>query len=314
VLPAVTPARILSRAYGAVEIRPSAPGEAWLQLEALRGAVRRASFLVANSGPRRQPVSLYAVDAMLARRSGAFTLAARNAPSSDVGAWVRLPAARLTLPPRTQRELSFELRVPDGTAPGLHTGAIVAESPPSTVAIPGRGDRIRVVTRIGLRIYARVPADASARLSLSGLRARQAGWGTPLPLKLVGLRSRPRLAVSAELRNTSSRPSGQLSARAEILSHANSVAGSAVRQVASVPPGRSVRLAIPLRVAGAGRGGYRARLVVRAGNDRLSVERAVAVRSWALSPLRLALAGLVLVLALGAGWHLVRRRHALRQS
>jgi hypothetical protein len=292
----------------AVVIRPADPRQVWLKLDRPRGSRSRAPFVVLNPTRRPQPVLLYTVDAKLERSTGAFTLADEAAPRQDVGAWATLPVRRLVLAPRARRRIELSLAIPEDASPGLHLGGVVVQGPGRLARRAGSGEQIRVVTRLGLRLYLRVPAGETERARLSEPSVRPAGWGTPLALRLLGLRRGRRIEVAARLANPSARPQAELSARLEVRRGGGPVTATPWRRLAPLAPGASRPLVLRATYRGWHRGGYRARIVVRDGVSELSRELAAPRAPWGPDPL--GLVGLTLVGALlGGAIRARRRRH-----
>jgi hypothetical protein len=82
---------------------------------------------VTNTGTVRGSADLYAVDATTGQTSGAVYLS-RTAPKQDVGAWVTLSVAQVTLSPGQSQTVAFQVAVPQAVRPGQHLGGIVAEN------------------------------------------------------------------------------------------------------------------------------------------------------------------------------------------
>lgn len=275
-------------AVGALAIRPADPGQAWLRLHGPRGGRVRAAFVVLNPTHARQRLALYPADATLDRRSGAFTLADRGAPRQDVGAWARLPAPRLVLAPGAQRRLTLTLEVPPDASPGLHVGGIVVQGPGRPKPAGGTGEQILVVTRLGLRVYVRVPSDATARARLAAARIDGVSWTTPLPLRLLGVRRGRRIEVEALVANPSDRPQTRLQVRLEVRRGTRLVQASSWHRLEPLAPGRSRRVTLSTDYRGWHRGGYRARVVARDGVSELDRDEALPYAPWGVDPLGLA--------------------------
>jgi hypothetical protein len=300
---AIRPPAGSAQTGGGVAIRPADPGQAWLRLNGPRGAHVRAAFVVLNPTPSRQRVALYPADAKLDRASGAFTLADRGAPRQDVGAWARLRARRLVLAPGAQRRLTLTLNVPADASPGLHLGGVVAQGPGRPQRAPATGEQILVVTRLGLRVYVRVPSSATARARLAAPRVAATGWTTPLPLRFLGLRRGRRIEVKAVLANPSSRPQARLQVRLEVRREGRLVKSTPWRGVEPLDPGTTRRVALSTDYRGWHRGGYSARLAARDGVSELHRDHAIPYAPWGIDPLGvvgLALLGLAAAVAIRA--------------
>jgi hypothetical protein len=275
-------------ASGGVTIRPADPAQAWLRLNGPRGTRIRAAFVVLNPTHARQRVDLYPVDATLDRTSGAFTLADRGVPRQDVGAWARLPAPQLVLAPGAQRRLTVTLEVPADASPGLHFGGIVVQGSARPRRAPGTGEQILVVTRLGLRVYMRVPSDATARVRLAAPRVDRVSWTTPLPLRLLGLRRGRRIEVEARVGNPSDRPQTRLQVRLEVRRRGRLVRATSWHRLEPLAAGHSRRLVLTADYRGWHRDGYLARVVVRDGVSVLHRDKALPYAPWGVDPLGLA--------------------------
>ena len=84
-------------------------------------------------------------------------------PATDVGTWGRFDVPSVTVPAHGTRTVSLTLRVPDGTDPGDHIGAVVAE----TTAAGAGG--IGVVKRVATRLYVTVPGAVRAGVAITSV-------------------------------------------------------------------------------------------------------------------------------------------------
>lgn len=96
----------------------------------------------------------------------------------DVGAWIVLKKTKLTIPPRTEVIVPFQIGVPYNATPGDHTGAIIVSL---LARAPKReGGTVIVDHRVGLRVHLRVPGDLKAALSIEKLKTDWGGSARPL--------------------------------------------------------------------------------------------------------------------------------------
>lgn len=141
-----------------------------------RGVVRD---WVAISNYRYQPITvrLFAKDATSSPGSSFAIQKSAQAPK-DVGAWVALKKNKITIPPRTEIVVPFQLGVPHDATPGDHAGAIVV----SLLAKEPKpeGGTIIVDHRVGMRIHLRVPGDLKTSLAVEKLEAGWDGESDPL--------------------------------------------------------------------------------------------------------------------------------------
>lgn len=118
-------------------------------------------------------VRLFAKDATTTTDS-AYAVQASEEKPVDVGSWMSLKQDVITLPPRSETIVPFQLGVPFNATPGDHAGAIVV----SLLAKKAKpeGGTVVVDHRIGLRVLLRVPGDYQARLEVADVNAT---WATP---------------------------------------------------------------------------------------------------------------------------------------
>jgi hypothetical protein len=139
-------------------------------LDAKPGAVVSDQVRVVNTGSATGTAFLYPVDATTGQTSGAVYLS-RQSPRRDVGAWVRLSRARVTLAPGASAVVPFTIRVPAAARPGDHLGGIVAENS----AIQGsRGSgalRIRIKHLTIAAVELQLPGRVVARVGTTAVKA-----------------------------------------------------------------------------------------------------------------------------------------------
>jgi hypothetical protein len=137
--------------------------------QTVRGAVR-----VLNVGDEAGRTSLYAVDAATGQTSGAV-YRSRQEPRRDVGAWIKLARAAVTLDPGQSQVVPFVVRVPASAPAGQHLGGIVAQRTPgaaSTAPGGGKGSfKVRIQELSVLAVQVNVPGPERAQLSLTGIEA-----------------------------------------------------------------------------------------------------------------------------------------------
>lgn len=86
----------------------------------------------------------------------------------DVGAWIQVEHATLTVPPRTRVNEPVSLAVPDNATPGDHVGGVVA-----SVTEASQGGKVTRDDRVGVAMYLRVagrlhPAFTIESVSVAG--------------------------------------------------------------------------------------------------------------------------------------------------
>lgn len=120
----------------------------FLELGQVRpGTPVTGAVLLQNPGSAARRVFLYASDA-LPSRGGGFGFSDRTAADSQVGSWLVLDRAVVTVPARGQVSAAFRLVVPAGAEGGEYVGGVVAE-PADTPT----GSGLQTATRAAMAVY-----------------------------------------------------------------------------------------------------------------------------------------------------------------
>lgn len=120
-----------------------------------------------NLGTEQLTFAVYATDAFN-NDSGEFDLLPTGEEPTDVGSWVTLPQANLTVPPGTQVTMPITIKVPADATAGDHVGAILAASV-ATGAGPD-GSVVELDRRTGTRMYVRVTGDIRPDLAVESVK------------------------------------------------------------------------------------------------------------------------------------------------
>jgi hypothetical protein len=100
-------------------------------------------------------VDVYPADAQPAV-GGGFGFSARKDARKQVGAWLKLSSARLTVPPQGAVTFRSTVTVPRGTQGGEYVGAVIAEP-----VDQGPGGAVQTRTRFAMAVYLTVPGGAT---------------------------------------------------------------------------------------------------------------------------------------------------------
>jgi hypothetical protein len=87
---------------------------------------------------------IYGADAVRTT-SGSLAPAAREAPITGPGSWIKVGQARVTVPPRSSATVPFSVEVPQGATLGLARAALLIEP-----QIDRSGGTVGTITRVGL--------------------------------------------------------------------------------------------------------------------------------------------------------------------
>ncbi|MFC9971101.1 WxL protein peptidoglycan domain-containing protein [Spirillospora sp. NPDC127200] len=138
-------------------------------LQAPPGATVRDAVRIANLTDRPLTFRLYGADAYNTPRDAGFALRTADEPARDVGAWTRLGVRSLTLPPRTAKEVPFQIAIPVNATPGEHIGGIVALNDAVESVQRSGGARIGLRRAVAARVYLRVAGPAAPGVRADGL-------------------------------------------------------------------------------------------------------------------------------------------------
>jgi hypothetical protein len=124
-------------------------------------------LVVANHGAEPLVLGVYAADGYTTK-AGQFDVLTAKQKSTQVGAWVTVAPATVTVQPGQTAEVPFTLTVPENASPGDYAGAIV-----TSLTQPDTQQGINVDRRLGIRIALRVGGDLKPGLAVEDLSV---GW------------------------------------------------------------------------------------------------------------------------------------------
>jgi LysM repeat protein len=155
--------RSLAINTGTVGILPGNPdpdvkySNSWFVYKLDAGLSKNDSIRVINNKPETVVVKLYAVDATTTS-DGSFALLMEDAPREDVGSWVKLAANEVEIPANSEKSVPFTITIPKDADVGDHMGGIIMQEVEGAgKAMSGTG--VKIVTRVGVRIYETVPGE-----------------------------------------------------------------------------------------------------------------------------------------------------------
>ena len=117
--------------------------------------------LITNSSKVTAEFDVYATDAFNTS-TGSFDLLPAARKPIDIGSWVSFPQPKVTIPAGASITTAFKVTVPANATPGDHTGGVVVSL--------SSGTDVRLDTRVGVKIYMRVPGNLRPVLSITYLR------------------------------------------------------------------------------------------------------------------------------------------------
>jgi hypothetical protein len=213
---------------------------------------------VINSGTASGSVSLYPVDATTGQTSGAVYLN-QNDPRKDVGAWITLSKAQLTLGPGRSQIVTYTITIPGQVRVGQHLGGIVAENltQQGTTPTPNAGSNtgtfhISVKNLTIIAVQVNVPGATSANLKATAI---QAGGQNGYQQLLVGLSNTGTVML---------KPYGSL----QITDSQNQVVENSSLKLDTFLPQTSINYPVTITGQALGTGTYTAKLTLMYGSGQ----------------------------------------------
>ncbi len=279
-----------------VGVRPAASDQSWLVMSVAGGETVRAEALVLNLSDEPQQVAIGTADGVTTPE-GVFTLAGESETPRGVGAWIRLPRTTATLAPGERLPLPVTIAVPPGTTPGDYSGGITVQAGAREQTAADGGLAVRVVERVGLRVYVTVPGVRDGSLAVQELETTPVDGGG-----LKGALGLPQsLDVSFAVRNTGNVQYPDLTGEVRLYEDGD-LHDTRPLALGTVLPGdvRPVDVSMPLPRWSPGRYEVAVRVSGRPEAHGTATEDVSAMRAYA--------AGILIVLLVGLGSYGLWRR------
>ena len=245
---AISPAFVLSPAIKDANVSTS--GSHFL-FNASQGTTRTESIRVMNTGNQSGAVKLYAVDAT-STATGDLAFQTAAAPKIDVGAWVTLDAAQLTLAPGQSQVIGMTLTVPSGATAGQHEGGIVAENLTTQTATDSTHLKVTVVHEFIMRVDVDLPGTLFERLEITGVTM---GGSSGYQAILVGLKNSGTQIVAG---------SGTV-----VVSQASTVLQQLTFAFSTLLPGAAIQYPLNVQKKALAVGDYTAAVTVKYGDNHV---------------------------------------------
>ncbi len=153
--------------------------QSWFRYYQSPGTVIKDSVILRNIGNETETISLYATDAT-SNQVGSFTPKMQEEEQKGIGLWTKLEKTSVTLAPKENIEVKFEINVPQDITPGQYFGSIineeVSDSPCDEVlTVSGNCQgNIQIRTRTGNRVYLTIPGQVNENIKLNSFTWKSA--------------------------------------------------------------------------------------------------------------------------------------------
>jgi hypothetical protein len=152
--------------------------------DARPGETAYGRLLLTNTTTQSRIVNLRPADALTAVTGGLDYGQPLPRPKRT-GRWLRLAERRVLLPGSGAREIDFVVRVPRGARAGDHLAGIVAFGRKQQARrVRGSSFQLRLVPRMAMAVWIRVPGPRAARLDLRSSHVEVTPTGAFLGLRL----------------------------------------------------------------------------------------------------------------------------------
>jgi hypothetical protein len=198
--------------------------DAWYFYHLNLGETKRDSVKLINNSDQTAVVRLMAEDGLVTS-DGSFALMPHDQPNRDMGLWIKLSATEVEIPPKSEKLVPFTITVPENADVGDHSAGIAMQEVEvvDDNVIPTTG--IKVVTRIGVRMYETVPGEVKKSFGITQLNYQFAATGVSHFFKdlldinkrtvfFIGIKNEGNVAISPlvtlDIRNIFGRTVGHL--------------------------------------------------------------------------------------------------------
>jgi hypothetical protein len=170
---------IITDTVGIVPAHPNPSvkfSDSWYFYNLGLGESKRDSVKLINNSDQTAVVRLMAEDGLVTS-DGSFALMPHDQPNRDMGLWIKLSATEVEIPPKSEKLVPFTIAVPENADVGDHSAGIAMQEVEvvDDNVIPTTG--IKVVTRIGVRMYETVPGEVKKSYGITQLNYQFGGTG-----------------------------------------------------------------------------------------------------------------------------------------
>lgn len=137
------------------------------------GESKQDGVQVINNTAETKTLLVYPTDSLVAT-GGSFACKQLAEPKQEVGAWITLKQAEVTLAPGTNTIVNFTIKLPKQVDVGEHNGCLIVQEKKTTSATSGAALSLRT----GLRIAITVPGKIVRSLEIAGFEVEKSNKST----------------------------------------------------------------------------------------------------------------------------------------
>jgi hypothetical protein len=137
--------------------------KSWFIYNTNPGEIKKSKVDIKNESDQSLVLKIYPVDAVTTK-DGSFAPISEDSGKKDVGSWVNLPVSELSLGPNETKTVNFTISIPKDADIGDHMGAIIVQN--KNDSGEKEGTSMRVINRLGARIYLTVPGEKNEKLEI----------------------------------------------------------------------------------------------------------------------------------------------------
>ena len=169
----IVPSATLSFTGGGVSVFPARtaqhPGiRSWFVYEAEPGTIIKDKVELINNTGKTVTMHVAVLDGAVTS-DGGYTFVGGESESKDIGTWAKLEKTEVTLAPKEHRFINLTVTVPENADVGSHPGGVVVWEKQALSATTKQGGQLKIITRVGARMYLTVPGEIVRKLEVKDL-------------------------------------------------------------------------------------------------------------------------------------------------
>lgn len=169
----MTPGLVLSFEGAGVSVFPARTAEhpgirSWFVYEAEPGSTIKDKVEIINGTNKTVTMNVAVLDGAVTS-DGGYTFVGGVSENKDIGTWAKLEKTEVVLAPKARIFLDLTVTVPKNADVGSHPGGVVVWEKEAKSATTKKGGQLKIITRVGARMYLTVPGDIVRKLEVKDL-------------------------------------------------------------------------------------------------------------------------------------------------